>query len=240
MAGLVDDGRITVREVHRFPNSPANREGHLRWDVSGLHRQVVVGLQRVTDAESIGIDTWGIDYGLLDSEGGLLAEPISYRDGRTAGIAEHVERVVPAEDVYRVSGVQFLPFNTLYQLVAEQAGRLWSRASHTVLIPDLLAYWLTGELRSEVTNASTTGLLDVRAATWSARLLDALNVPRPAARARTARGNYGADGRRSTRDHRGMTTPPRRWWVFRLPRSILPIFRVEPGPWSGSKSTVLF
>ncbi len=178
MAGLVDDGRITVREVHRFPNAPANREGHLRWDVSGLHRQVVVGLQRVTDAESIGIDTWGIDYGLLDSEGGLLAEPISYRDGRTAGIAEHVERVVPAEDVYRVSGVQFLPFNTLYQLVAEQAGRLWSRASHAVLIPDLLAYWLTGELRSEVTNASTTGLLDVRAATWSARLLDALDIPR--------------------------------------------------------------
>ncbi|HEY6428618.1 MAG TPA: FGGY-family carbohydrate kinase [Acidimicrobiales bacterium] len=124
-----------------------------------------------------GIDTWGIDYGLLDSGGRLLAEPVAYRDTRTAGIAEQVHRAIRPEDLYTVSGVQFLPFNTVYQLVSEQAGSLWSRASHAVLIPDLLAYWLTGELRTEITNASTTGLLDVREGTWSGCLLNALSIP---------------------------------------------------------------
>jgi rhamnulokinase len=177
VAGLVDDDRIDVREVHRFPNRMAEQDGHLRWDLSGLHRHVLTGLERLGDAESIGIDTWGIDYGLLDADGRLLAEPISYRDARTTGVAEQVHRVVPAEDLYAVSGVQFLPFNTVYQLVAEQAGPLWSRASHAVLLPDLLAYWLTGRLRTEVTNGSTTGLLDVRTRAWSLRLLRDLAIP---------------------------------------------------------------
>lgn len=178
VAGLVQGDRIGVRELYRFPNVLEERDGHLRWDLDGLHRQVLAGLQRVGESESVGIDSWGIDYGLLDSEGRLLAAPVAYRDTRTAGVPEQVHRLVSTGELYGVSGVQFLPFNTLYQLVAEQAGSLWSRASHAVLIPDLVAYWLTGQLRSEVTNASTTGLLDVRARSWSTRLLDALAIPR--------------------------------------------------------------
>jgi rhamnulokinase len=176
-AGLVDGDRIDLREVHRFPNVAVERDGHLRWDLNALYRQALAGLAHIGDAESVGIDTWGVDYGLLDPDGHLLAEPISYRDARTDGVAERVHHVVPVEDMYAITGTQFLPFNTVYQLMAEQQGPRWSQAAHAVLIPDLLAYWLTGRLRSEVTNASTTGLLDIRAGTWSSHLLAALAIP---------------------------------------------------------------
>jgi rhamnulokinase len=178
VAGTVDRGRITLRTVHRFPNGMAARDGHLRWDLTGLHGQVLEGLARVPEAETIGIDTWGVDYGLLDAEGRLLAEPVAYRDTRTDAVVDAVHGHIAAEALYAVSGVQFLPFNTLYQLVAEQSGPRWADAAHAVLLPDLLAYWMTGRLRSEVTNASTTGLLDVRTRRWSAALLDALAIPR--------------------------------------------------------------
>ena len=178
VAGIVDGDQIDIREVHRFANALREQDGNLRWDVSGLFREMLVGLQRLKDPESIGIDTWGVDYGLLDSEGRLLAEPYAYRDVRTNGVAEGVHQTLPRRELYAISGVQFLPFNTIYQLVAEQTGPLWSRASHAVLIPDLLSFWLTGHLRTEITNASTTGLLDVRSGTWSTGLLDALAIPR--------------------------------------------------------------
>jgi rhamnulokinase len=178
VAGTVEGDRIAVRKVHRFPNALVERGDRLRWDLSGLYREVLAGLEGLTDAESIGIDAWGIDYGLLDPEGRLLAEPVAYRDARTTGIAQQVHAAISPRDLYAVSGVQFLPFNTVYQLVSEQAGSLWSRASHAVLIPDLVAYWLTGELGTEITNASTTGLLDVRKGSWSTCLLHALSIPR--------------------------------------------------------------
>jgi rhamnulokinase len=177
VAGVVEGDRIEMHEVHRFSNAVTEREGHLRWELSSLYSEVLAGLQRVGETESIGIDTWGVDYGLLDSDGKLLAEPIAYRDPRTDGLAERVHRRVSPEQLYGITGTQFLPFNTIYQLVAEQAGPLWSRASHAALIPDLLAFWLTGELRSEITNASTTGLLDVRAGCWSTSLFEALKLP---------------------------------------------------------------
>ena len=177
VAGIVDGDRVDIREIHRFTNVLREQDGALRWDASGLFNEVLIGLQRLSGAESIGIDTWGIDYGLLDSEGRLLAEPFAYRDARTNGVAERVHHTVPRGELYAISGVQFLSFTTIYQLVAEQTGPLWSRASHAVLIPDLLSFWLTGRLRTEVTNASTTGLLDVRSHTWSERLLDALGIP---------------------------------------------------------------
>jgi rhamnulokinase len=177
VAGIVDGDQIDIREVHRFANALREQDGSLRWDVSGLFREVLVGLQRL-DPESIGIDTWGVDYGLLDSEGRLLAEPYAYRDVRTNGVAEGAHETLTRRELYAISGVQFLPFNTIYQLVAEQTGALWSRASHAVLIPDLLSFWLTGQLRTEITNASTTGLLDVCRGTWSTGLLDALAIPR--------------------------------------------------------------
>ena len=156
-------------------------DGHLRWNLSGLYAEVLTGLtelaSRYPGVVSIGIDTWAVDYGLLDAEGQLLAEPIAYRDDRTDAVIATVDDAISRERQYAVSGLQFLPFNTIYQLAAEQQGGQWDRAAHAVLLPDLLAYWLTGELRTEITNASTTGLLDARRRSWSAEAFDALGLP---------------------------------------------------------------
>ncbi len=178
MAGTVTPERIELREVQRISNGPVARDGHLRWDINRLYRMVLSALRRIPEAESVAIDGWGVDYGLLDGDGSLLADPVAYRDDRTEAVLEHVHRLVPPEELYRVTGTQHLPFNTIYQIVAEQYGPLWSRAAHAVLVPDLVAYWLTGELRSELTNASTTALLDIATSSWSTSVLDRLNVPR--------------------------------------------------------------
>ena len=178
MAGVVDGDRISLEAVHRFANGVVERDGHLRWELQRIHGEVVAGLAKVAGATSIGIDTWGVDYGLLDDSGALLAEPIAYRDDRTAKVIDDVHQRVSPEELYAIAGVQFLPFTTLYQLAAEQHGDLWSRAAHVVLLPDLLAHRLTGALGTELTNASTTGLLDVGAKDWSDELLNRLGIPR--------------------------------------------------------------
>lgn len=165
---MAGDAELRLAEVHRFPNGVVERDGRLRWDLTRLFGEVQAGLAKVPHAETIGIDTWGVDYGLLDEDGRLLGEPVAYRDGRTAVGAVHA--VVPPEELYARNGLQFLPFTTIYRLAHEQA-------AHTVLLPDLLAYWLTGELRTEVTNASTTGLLDAHTRTWSTELFDRLGLP---------------------------------------------------------------
>ncbi|GAB2979331.1 rhamnulokinase [Saccharothrix stipae] len=181
VAGVVAGGRTTLHVVHRFPNGVVTRDGHLRWDFTGLYREVVVGLRALAsgfpEVVSIGIDTWAVDYGLLGEDGALLAEPVSYRDGRTAEAVERVHARVAPEALYAINGLQFLPFTTLYQLEAERASPRWDEVAHVVLLPDLLAYWLTGELRTEITNASTTGLLDVRTRTWAPELADGVPFP---------------------------------------------------------------
>ncbi|MGI8458966.1 MAG: rhamnulokinase [Propionibacteriaceae bacterium] len=180
MAGTVTDGRIELEAVHRFANGAVTREDHLRWDLSAIFEEVLVGLselaRRHPDVVSVGIDTWAVDYGLLDEHGALLAEPVSYRDDRTDAVITEVHARLSPEQLYAVNGLQELPFTTLYQLVAEQRGPLWPRARHALLLPDLLAYWLTGELRTELTNASTTGLLDARERTLSTSILTALEL----------------------------------------------------------------
>lgn len=176
MAGLVEGDRITLDRLHRFPNAAQEVDGHLRWDLSGLFREVQAGLSLLPAATSIGIDTWGVDFGLVDAGGRLLAQPVAYRDDRSAKSVDDVHAVVPFEDLYAVTGLQFLPFTTIYQLAAEREGPLLERAAHAVLLPDLIAYWLTGELRTEVTNASTTGLLDARTREWSTALMHQLGV----------------------------------------------------------------
>jgi rhamnulokinase len=179
MTGTVDgDAPIRLDAVHRFPNGVAARDGHLRWDIEGLCAEVRAGLDLVGPVASIGIDTWAVDYGLLDADGRLLADPIAYRDDRTAAVIAEVHAVVPPEELFAINGLQFLPFNTVYQLAAERRGPLWRGAAHAVLLPDLLTYWLTGELATELTNASTTGLLDVGTHQWSTDLLDRLDIPR--------------------------------------------------------------
>ena len=173
MAGTVEDGLLRIDAVHRFPNGVVERDRHLRWDLDALYGEVLRGLEKVPGAVSIGIDTWAVDYGLLDGDGRLLADPIAYRDGRTDAVIDQVHATVDPAELFAVNGIQFLPFNTLYQLAAEP---LLDEAAHVVLLPDLLAYWLTGTLCTEVTNASTTGLLDVRTKQWSTELLARLSI----------------------------------------------------------------
>ena len=173
MAGQVYAAGITLHEVHRFPNEPVTAGGTLYWDILRLYADVRRGLElaaRQFPLASAGIDGWGVDYGLLDEAGALLGNPVHYRDARTEGV-----RVpVPAAELYAVTGTQHLPFNTIYQLAATPMLR---HAATMLLIPDLLAYWLTGRAGAEVTNASTTSLFDVRAQAWATGLIEQAGLP---------------------------------------------------------------
>ncbi|MBA9004918.1 rhamnulokinase [Thermomonospora cellulosilytica] len=177
MAARVGDGALELTEVRRFPNRPVRAAGTLHWNILGLYGEILDGLKAAGPGlTSIGIDSWAVDYGLLDRSGALLGNPVHYRDGRTDGVMERVRAELGDAYLYDVAGLQFLPFNTVYQLVAERDGL--DRAHTLLMIPDLLAYWLTGRTGAELTNASTTGLLDVRTRTWSAALLERLGLPR--------------------------------------------------------------
>ncbi|MBE1537318.1 rhamnulokinase [Actinomadura algeriensis] len=173
MAARIGPGVLDLREVRRFPNRPVRVNGTLHWDVLGLYGNVLDGLRACPDdLASIGIDSWAVDYGLLDENGALLGNPVHYRDGRTDGVMERVRAEAGDDLLYRESGLQFLPFNTIYQLAADDL----SRARTLLLIPDLLAFWMTGRRVAERTNASTTGLLDARTGRWSDTLLELAGV----------------------------------------------------------------
>lgn len=193
LARVTRDG-VDLREVHRFSNEPValweyGRPG-LHWDLPRLYAEVLAGLRAASrhldDGEpvaSIGVDSWAVDYGLLDAGGALLAAPYCYRDDRTtrAGAdgstsVQRVHHLVPPAQLYRRNGLQFLPFTTLYQLAAEDDARL-EAASALLLVPDLLCYWLTGAVRAEITNASTTGLLAATTRTWDVDLAERLGIP---------------------------------------------------------------
>ena len=182
MLARVGDGRLELSEAHRFPNEPVEIRGMLHWDVLALHRGVLDGLRAAGRAagrlDGVGIDTWAIDYGLLDADGALLGNPVHYRDGRTDGVLAKVLADVPAADLYGQTGLQLLPFNTVFQLVAAARDAQLAAAGRLLLIPDLLAYWLTGVERAEITNASTTQLLDVRTRDWAADLMARLGIRR--------------------------------------------------------------
>ena len=165
MRGVVSDGRVELEEVRRFGNGPVRVGATLHWDVLGLYREVLEGLRAAGEVASVGIDTWAVDYGLLDRTGALVGNPVHYRDARTDGIAETLP------DLYSSNGLQVLPFNTIYQLVAAAGTPALAAAKDLLLIPDLLAYWLTGVRAAEVTNASTTGLLDPVERRWDTGLM---------------------------------------------------------------------
>ena len=199
MLGVVDGQRVELVECGRFPNGPVPDErGELRWDVRALWRGILDGLrsagdvarERGVEIRGIGVDSWAVDYGLLDGAGELVSDPHCYRDARTDGVADEVYRQISFADHYAVNGLQHLPFTTEFQLVAgvstssTSGGSTsdsdeWARAEQLLLIPDLITYRLTGRRVAEVTNASTTGLLDARTRSWSAELLDRLATIRP-------------------------------------------------------------
>jgi rhamnulokinase len=168
MAAEVGADRLELTEVARFPNGPVRLRDTLHWDVLALYRGVLEGLRAAgPELDAVGIDSWGVDYGLLDATGALLGNPVHHRDARTDGVAERVNGIIPPADLYPATGVQVMPINTIYQLVAALGTPQLEAARDLLLLPDLLAFWLTGARRAEVTNASTTGLLDVGARAWS-------------------------------------------------------------------------
>lgn len=174
------DGEVRLEVVHRHAHAPVpDGEGHLRWDWTRLVAEMECGLELALakgPVASIGIDTWGVDYGLLDRNGRLVEPPISYRDGRTRGYRSFVERI-GEQRLYEIAGLQLLAFNTIFQLATHDPVSL-ARAERIVMLPELLVHHLTGEVRAETTSAGTTGLLDVATGLWSDELCDAIGLAR--------------------------------------------------------------
>jgi rhamnulokinase len=184
MLGWWDGQRFDLRELHRFPNGPVAVLGHLHWDVLRLWQEITAGIAQYPGHESaplagIGIDTWAVDFALLDEAGRLLGNPYHYRDRRTNGVPQQVDARVPPEQIYARTGIQRLPINTLYQLASmRQSGDpQLAVASTLLLIPDLFHYWLTGRTVAEYTNATTTQFFDARERRWAADILAALDLP---------------------------------------------------------------
>jgi rhamnulokinase len=173
IAGLVSKTSVELREVSRFPNEPVLAGGTLYWDILRLYGSLLAGLRSAVSSfelDSVGIDSWAVDYGLLDGSGELLGNPVHYRDVRTDGVS----CAIPFADLYAVTGIQYLPFNTIYQLASGSS--LLASAETLLLIPDLLGYWLTGSVGAEVTNASTTALLDVATRTWALSVISRAGI----------------------------------------------------------------
>ena len=181
MVGRVGPSLLELSGAHRFPNEPVRLPDGLHWDILRLYQEVLRGLGSAARAgdgiASVGVDSWGVDYGLLDRGGALLGNPYHYRDARTEAIPARVHELLPRERLYAITGVQFLPFNTVYQLASDAAAGRLEAAGTMLLLPDLLSYWLTGSAGAELTNASTTGLLDLGGMRWSPAVLEAAGIP---------------------------------------------------------------
>ncbi|MBO5197403.1 MAG: rhamnulokinase [Lachnospiraceae bacterium] len=183
MLGTFDGERIRLQEIHRFSNDPVIVNGTMYWDILRLFHEVKQGILKAKHAggfDSIGVDTWGVDFGLLDKDGKLLENPVHYRDSRTEGMLEEAFKKLSKEEFYRITGLQFMEINTAFQLLSLAINRpeVLERAETLLLTPDLFNYFLTGEKKAEYSIASTTQLLDAKAGEWSNEVIDALGLPK--------------------------------------------------------------
>ena len=181
MAVHFDGQRLHLEELHRFPNGAVTVRGTLYWDFLRLWAEIQAGIERgkAHHPAGIGVDTWGVDFGLLDRDGRLLSNPVCYRDGRTEGMMAAAFARVPQAEIFAQTGIQFARYNTLYQLLSlvESQSPLLDAADTLLLSPDLINYWLTGVKAAEQTIASTTQMVDVQSRQWAADLLARLNIP---------------------------------------------------------------
>ncbi|MBR1609563.1 MAG: rhamnulokinase [Kiritimatiellae bacterium] len=183
IAGRFDGSRLRLEETNRFENSQTLLPEGLHWDMVALYRAIVAGIRearKLGEISAVGIDTWGVDCALVDDTGRLLGLPYSYRDARLDGVMEETCRRLGRRRIYDATGTQFMPINTLFQLVAESKEKcsLLDRAARFLMVPDLFDYWLSGELSNELTIASTSQCLDVRTRDWAWDLIDAAGLPR--------------------------------------------------------------
>ncbi len=184
IVGWMEGGKLRLTEAYRFENKLQKKDGHLCWDMEGLFRHVLEGM-RACKAQgmaprTMGIDTWALDFLLLDAEGEPLTDAVAYRDGRTQGMPEELDKRIPPEELYACTGIQRMAINTIYQLLAlrkEQPG-IFEKASRFLMVPDYLHYRLTGVMGNEYTNATTTSLVNARGKTWDEGLLKKLGLPR--------------------------------------------------------------
>lgn len=181
MAGWIEEGRIVMEEVHRFGNRQVRLGEHLYWDFPALFEDMKAGLKVAAakgyNVESIGVDTWGVDFGLIDRDGNLLGNPVCYRDGRTAGVPEIVSKIIDPKEHYSTTGIQVMEINTLSQLYSMKGSAQLEAADKLLFMPDLFGYFLTGVPGNEYCIASTSELLDARARNWSWDTIRALGLP---------------------------------------------------------------
>ncbi len=182
MLGTIDSGRLSIEEVHRFPNTPVRVLGSLYWDALRLFHEIreglrIAGRERHLELDGIGIDTWGVDFALLGADGGLLENPRHYRDARTHGQMDAVFAQVPRAEVFAETGIQFMQLNTLYQFHSMKGSPILPLARTLLMMPDLFNYWLTGVSRTERTIASTSQFYNPRLRRFSTELLEKLGLP---------------------------------------------------------------
>ncbi len=182
--GSLENGKMKTEEIYRFPNGMTEKDGHKYWDADALFGHIKAGMKKCAEIGkipvSIGIDTWGVDYALIDDAGERVSPVFGYRDGRTEGIDAEVYKVIPEEELYARTGIQKQPFNTIYQLCAAQKADPESlrKASAMLLMPDYFNFLLTGKRMTEYTNASTTQLLDPKTYDWDFELIERLGLPK--------------------------------------------------------------
>ncbi len=184
MVGTLAGDHLSLTETHRFGNGPVRLPDGLHWDVLRLWSEIKAGIGISSakfnqNLQSIGLDTWGVDFALLDAQGTLLSNPFHYRDERTDGMLEEAFKRMPRADIFSNTGIQFMQINTLYQLLAMsmQQSSIFDVAKTFVTIPDLFNYWLSGEITNEFTNATTTQCLDPRKRDWAIPVLNAMDIP---------------------------------------------------------------
>ncbi len=181
MLGHLGPDQLSVEALHRFSNDPVRITDGLHWNILELYRNLLIGLRKAVAAQpdlaGIGIDSWAVDYGLVSGDG-LINNPFHYRDERTARGVALVHKIADHASLYATNGLQFQPFNSIYQLAVDHEAGVIDDKTRMLMLPDLLGFWLTGEQVAERTNASTTGLLDIGTGSWNTALIDKLSLPR--------------------------------------------------------------
>ena len=177
--GEYADGKLQCEEIHRFKNVPVWRNGHLCWDFEKIMKEIYLGIEKAGEIDSIGIDAWGADFGVLDQNGDLLSLPVHYRDRRTEGMIDEAQERITGKRLFQLSGNQTYATNTLYQILAlrKTEPEIWKQAKKILHIPDLVSYFLCGNAVCERTIASTTQMLDSNSGVWSQEILDAFQIP---------------------------------------------------------------
>ncbi len=182
--GIIEKDTITLEEIHRFANRQVKIHGRIYWDILYLFDELKKGLSLAAhlghqDIQSIGVDTWGVDYGFIDSAGQLVGNPVAYRDERTNGMMEKAFKKISREEIYQHTGIQFMQLNTIFQLFSyyQENNPQIKISDRLILLPDLFTYLLTGKVISEYTMASTTQLLDARTKTWAKPIFKKLGIP---------------------------------------------------------------